>query len=193
MRRSRPLMSTVWPVCRDSTLSAAVAIGQIAPAIHPPPQTVDAVLLVAGVEAGEQGASLVGPAVAVGIAGEKQFAGSGDQHAVAPGHQAGRKGDVGEKLGPAVVAAVAVGILRDKQIFPPGLPLIVEAQRIVEHLGDPQLAIGPPIESHRVGDQRLGGDQLDVKAGRHVQRRQPGGRIERRRRAGGRILPGGAA
>ena len=53
-----------------------------------------------------------------------------------------------------------------------GFPLAIESQRIITHLDDPELAVGPPVEGDRILYQRLGGDQLDLEARRDPDRIQ---------------------
>src|SRR5262245_32974898 len=62
----------------------APAVGAINPSVEPPAQAVDAELGVAFLEAGEENVGLVGLAVGVGVAGEEDVGGGGDQDAVAP-------------------------------------------------------------------------------------------------------------
>ena len=71
-----------------------------------------------------------------------------------------------------VVVAVAVGVFQTAHAAAV-LALAVDAARIVAHLDDPQLAVRPPGHRDRIRHQRLGRDQLDLKARpsvRHGQR-----------------------
>ena len=99
---------------------------------------------------------MVGLAVAVAVLGIEDIRGAGDQDAVAPGHHAGREAEAVEEGRLLVVAAVAVGVFQEPDDAA-GLALAVDAQRVVAHLDDPELAVGPPLEGDRVLDQRLGG------------------------------------
>ena len=44
------------------------------------------------------------------------------------------------------------------------LSLAIQAQRIVAHLDNPELAVGPPVKGDRVLDERLGGGEFDPEA-----------------------------
>src|SRR6185503_15156395 len=74
-------------------LPAAVAIRAVNPAIESPLETVHAVLLISGLEAGEQHGALIAFVVAVGGAEEKDVGSGGDDDPVAPWVQAGGKGE----------------------------------------------------------------------------------------------------
>ena len=90
----------------------------------------------------------------------------GDDHAVAPGHDAGRERQAVEEGRLLVITAVAVRVFEEPD-HAARLALAVDAQRIIAHLDDPELAVGPPVDRDRVLDQRLAGDQLDLEPGAH--------------------------
>ena len=135
-------------------LAAAVAVGAVDPAVEAELEAVDPVLLVPLAEAREEDLAVVGLAVAVAVLGVEDVGRAGDEHAVAPGHDAGRERQAVEEVGRLVVPAVAVGVFEDPDDAP-RLPLAVDAERVVAHLDDPELAVGAPVEGDRVLDQRL--------------------------------------
>src|SRR5262249_35969619 len=69
--------------------AAGVAVGAVDPVVEAPRQTVDAMLLIAFDEAGEEDDLLVGFAVAVGVFGVENVRGAGNEHALAPRKDAG--------------------------------------------------------------------------------------------------------
>src|SRR5262249_14504434 len=141
-----------------------VAVRTVHPVIQSPTQAVDAVLRVDFAETSEEHLLLVRLAVTIGVLGVKNVRGASDQHAFAPGHDAGWIFESVETDGGLVVLAVAFSAL---QALDPAarLPLVVETERIVNHLDDPELAIGSPVERDGALHQRLGGDQLDGETG----------------------------
>ena len=74
-----------------------------------------------------------------------------------------------EKRRLLVVSAVAVSVFQ-KPDDAAGFAFAVDTQRVVAHLDDPELAVGPPLEGDRVFDQGLGGGQLDLETGRDLDR-----------------------
>ena len=60
------------------------------------------------------------------------------------------------------------------------LALAVDAERVIAHLDDPQLAVGTPGEGDRGLHQRLGGDQFDLETGTQLPTAQGGLRRLRR-------------
>src|SRR5262249_50721485 len=60
--------------------------------------------------------------------------------------------------------AIGLGLLQELDLAP-RLALAVSAERVVAHLDDPELAVGPPGEVDGGHDDRLGGHQLDLEAG----------------------------
>ena len=112
-------------------------------------------LLVPFDEAGEQHFAMVGLAVAVAVLGVEDVRGARDQDTLSPGHHAGREAEPVEERRLLVIPAVAVGIFQESD-HAAGLALAVDAQRIIAHLDDPELAVGAPIEGDRVLDQGLG-------------------------------------
>ena len=170
-RKSRPLIDVDLPRLERADRAAAVAVGAVDPAVQAELEAVEPVLLVALDEAGEEHLAMVGLAVAVAVLGIEDVRGARDQHAFRQGITPVGKPEAVEERRLLVVAAVAVRVFEEPDDAA-GLPLAVDAQRIVAHLDDPELAVGPPVEGDRVLDQRLGGDQLDREAGRDPDRFQ---------------------
>ncbi len=166
---------------------AAIAIRQINPAIHAPAQAVDAVLLVAFVEAGEERGAFVRFAVGVvwcGILCIKNVGGCGDEDAFVPDHDARGEVQVIEEDGAAVVLAIAVCVFEEDDAAG-GFYFAIcigNARRIIAHLDDPEFSIRAKVESDRVHHQRLSGDELCAKAGDELNRIARSLRRARRRR-----------
>ena len=91
--------------------TAAITIGNMDPAVQAPFKTVDTVLLVSGLEAGEEDLSFVGATIAIRVFGVEDIRGGGDEDPVSPGHDPGGEGDVIKEDRGSFVAAVAVVIL----------------------------------------------------------------------------------
>ena len=153
--------------------AAAVAVGPVDPAVEAELEAVEPVLLVALGEPGEEDLAMVGLAVAVAILGVEDVGRRGDEHAVPPGHEAGGKRQAVEERRRLVVAAVAVRVLEEPD-HAAGLALAVDAQGIVAHLDDPELAVGAPVQRDRVLDQGLAGGQLDLEPRRDADRVERG-------------------
>ena len=102
-------------------LAAAVAVGAVKPVVQAPDQAVDAMLLIAFLEAAVQDLALVGPAVAVGVLGVKNFRRTRDEHALAQGAHRSENRDRQETRA-TCRSAVAVDVLETRTV-PPGLPL----------------------------------------------------------------------
>jgi hypothetical protein len=146
---------------------AAVAVADVQPVIQAPPQAVDAVLLVPFAEALIQGLAHVGLAVAGRVLGIEDLRRGGDEDPLAPDLHAGGERNLVEEDFRLVVLAVAVGI--GQRLHPAAglakfVPFLVpgDAARVIAHLHDPQPAVRPPVKRHRIDDQRLGSDQLDL-------------------------------
>src|SRR5262249_35309589 len=101
--------------------------------------------------------------VAVGVLGVEDFRGTGDDDALAPRYNAGRKADFVEKDRRFIVLAIAPGAFEELDASA-GLALAIDAERIVAHLDDPELAIGSPGETDRVLHQWLRHDQFGDEA-----------------------------
>src|SRR5512145_1856970 len=71
--------------------AAAVTVGSVNPAVESPLEAVEAMLLVARVEAGEQNLAHVRTVIAIGVLGVEQIRCGGYEHALSPRHHAGRK------------------------------------------------------------------------------------------------------
>src|SRR5262249_34352532 len=101
-----------------------VAVRTVHPVIQSPTQAVDAVLRADFAETSEEHLLLVRLAVTIGVHGVKNVRGASDQHAFAPGHDAGWIFESVEKDGGLVVLAVAFSAL---QALDPAarLPLVV--------------------------------------------------------------------
>src|SRR5205807_2229827 len=103
--------------------AARIAVGAVQPVIEAPDEAVDAMLLIALLEAGEQDDLLVRLAVAVGVLGIKDFGSAGDNDALAPGSDAGRIAEVVEEDGGLVIGTVArPGFLQE---FDPATELVL--------------------------------------------------------------------
>ena len=139
--------------------AAGIAVGEDEPAVEGPGKPVGAVLLVAGLESGEEGFALVGGAVAVGVAGEDEVGDGEDEAAVAPGEDAGGEGDALEEDFRHVVGAVAVEVVEGADAAA-GLGV-----GVVGHFGDPEGPVGSPGEVDGVGDEGFGSDEFDLQAG----------------------------
>src|SRR5262249_6542664 len=129
--------------------AAAVAVGAVDPVVQAPDKAVDAVLLVALHETGVEDNFLVGLAVAVGVLGVEDVRGAGDQHTLAPRQHAGRVAEVVEEDGRLVVLAGAPGVFEELDLAAE-LALAIDAERVVAHLDDPELAVRPPGHRDRV-------------------------------------------
>jgi hypothetical protein len=100
--------------------AVVTAGGDVDPIVEAPAQTVGAELLVALGEAGVEDFFLVGFAVAVGVAEEKNVGGGGDDDAIAPGDEAVGEIQAFGKEGAVVVGAVGVSIFEDADAATPG-------------------------------------------------------------------------
>ena len=146
--------------------AAAVAVGAVDPVIQPPDEAIDAVLLVALGEAGEERLAHVGAAGTGRVFGVEDLRSTGDNHALAPGHHTGREGKVVEEDRRLDILAVAVGVFKILDDAA-RLAFAVHAERIVGHLHDPELAVRAPGKGDRILHKRLGGRQLDFEARPH--------------------------
>ena len=129
------------------------------PAVEPPAQAVGAELLVALAEPGDEFLD-----VAV-LADVEHVRRGGDQSAVAPGHDAVGKVESGRDDLAGVVGPVRVGVGQHPQ---PAAAFA--AVGVVGHLGHPEPAVGVPVEGDRIHDQRLGRDEVEFEALRHMDR-----------------------
>src|SRR5262249_14343536 len=123
--------------------AAAVAVGAVDPVVEPPDEAVDAVLLIAREEAGEQDLALIGLAIAIRVLGVEDVRGRGPEHALPPRQAAGREADVVEEDGGLVVLAVVLGRFEELDA-PAGLALTVDSEGVVTHLDDPELTVRAP-------------------------------------------------
>ena len=97
----------------DAGDRAAVPAGQVQPVVEAKAEAVHPVLRIPFFEAGEQRLLLIGAAVAVGVLRVDDRGGGGDQCAVSPGDDAGRKSDAVEKRDRLVVATVVIDVRED--------------------------------------------------------------------------------
>ena len=165
---SRPLMEMTFPGGDRFHRAAAVAVGGVDPAVESPFETVEPMLLVARRESGEQHLPHVGPTVAIRVLGVKHVRRRGDERPLAPRHHAG-----GERrcFQETVAFSYRPSPSVSSRTFttPPGLPVPIQAQRIVAHLHHPEPSIGAPLERDRIHHQRLRGHQLDAKSRPHAE------------------------
>ena len=148
--------------CKEGTdLSAAVTIGAVDPVVEAPQQRVHPVLLVAEAEAGIELLCSVGLAIPIGIFGVDDVRCGGDEYTLVPGVYPVGEIEPLEEDSRLVVAAVGIGVLKIDHLSSmpcvPGLSL-----RVVNHLGNPELAVNSPVKGHRIPYERLCGHQLDA-------------------------------
>src|SRR5262249_38656812 len=86
------------------------------------------------------------------------------EHALAPRKDAGWIAEIVEEDRRLVVGAVGFGLFEELD-FAAELTLAVDAERIIAHLDDPELAVRPPGEGDGVHDERLGGHEFGCEAG----------------------------
>src|SRR5438128_11693793 len=91
---------------------AAAAVGGINPIVEPVFKTVDPMLLISWIETSDDRFAQIGPAIAVGVFGIKNFRRGADEHAFAPDHDAVRERDVRQKHSRFSVTAVTIGVLQ---------------------------------------------------------------------------------
>ena len=130
-------------------------------------------LLVALDESCEERPALVRLAVAVGVLSVKNFRRGGDQDTITPRENAGGKIQVVQEHGGLVIAAVAVGVFqhfdstarhvaapfrRREDFFATRRPRgrsragrrFHATERVIEHIDDPEPAIGAPVEGNGI-------------------------------------------
>ena len=128
---------------------AAIAVGEVKPAVETPFESIEAVLLIALGEAREEHASHIGTPVAIGVFGVEQFGSRRDEGALSEGQHTRGKGQVGEERYHAIHAPIAIVIVEN--IHPAtGFAFAVEAQRVVPHLDHPQPPLHVPVEVNRI-------------------------------------------
>ena len=132
--------------------ASAVAVGSVDPAIEAELEPIEPVLLVPWPESCEEHVATVGLAIAVGVLGIEDVRRAGDDDPFPPRNQAGGEAEAVEERGRFVVATVAVGVFQDPD-NPAELPFVVDSERVVTHLDDPELAVGAPVEGDRIFDQ----------------------------------------
>ncbi len=103
--------------------AAAVAVGPVDPAVEAELEAVDPVLLVALGEPGEEDLAMVGLAVAVAVLGVEDVGRAGDEHAVAPGHDAGRETAGRRGTSSACRRRPSPFVSSRNRTTPPGFPL----------------------------------------------------------------------
>ena len=156
--------------------------GAIDPSVESPAEAVGAELLVAFEESADEDGPLVRLAIAVGVAQPEDLGSGGDDHAVAPGDEAGREAEAfGEHRG-LVGATVTVGVPQDPDPAA-RFAAAVEAHRVIGHLDDPGVAGDVPVDRDGVEHERFGGDEVDGESVRHM---DPGEGFAGRERLGSR-------
>ena len=152
-------------------LDVAMDIDRLVEVEHPvvaPPQRVEDVVGILGAEAREHDAGLVGLAVAVGVLEVEQLGAVGDvRTAVARLDAGGDQQAAGEDRG-LVGPAVAVAVLDDEDLVVGDLPRL--DLRIDLRAGDPEPAGGVEVHLDRLGDDRVGREQVDLEAVGHDER-----------------------
>ena len=103
--------------------AAGIGIGAIDPIVDAPGQAVDAMLLVAFLEARVEDDLLVGLAGAARGLGVEDVRGARHQHALAPRQDAGRKAEIVEEDGHLVIGAIGPGFFEELDAASPGFPL----------------------------------------------------------------------
>ena len=150
-------------------VAARVAVGCTA-SCQSVKQAVDLVLRIALLEAGVEHHLLVRHAGAGGVFGVEDLGSGDDEGPLVPGQHGCREMQTVEENGHLVEFTGPLGIFED--LDPPtGLALVVQTERIVAHLNDPEPAVGPEAEAGRAGDKWLSGHQLDLEARPHFNRR----------------------
>ncbi len=158
-----------------SDRAADQAIRAVDPVVEPVGQAVDAGLEILGREPPVEELADVGPAVAVEILRIQDVRCRADEHALLPGHHAGREREVVEEGGRPIISTVAVGVFQ-RDDPPAGLAIAVEAAGVVAHLADPELAVGSPVDRYGTLHQRFGGDKLNLETLGHPDRGESFGR-----------------
>ena len=117
---------------------------------------------VLGAEAREDDARLVGLAVAVGVLEVQQLGAVGDVGAAVARLDAGRDQQAVGEDGGLVGPAVAVAVFEDQDLVVGDLARL--DLRIDLGAGDPEPARGVEVHLDRLGDQRVGREQVDLEA-----------------------------
>ena len=149
----------------DAHLSRGTARRAVDAVVMPPAEAVHQRLHVESVDpiadAGEDDSPLVGFLVAIGVFQKENVRRRADEHATVVTNDRRWPSKVTSIDRRAVVTAVAVLVLEQPHLTKP----IVTVLRVADHLDDEQPAV--LVERHRywVGDERLGGSQLDAETG----------------------------
>ena len=142
------------------------AVATPEPAVGTPVQGVEHVVLSVDAPAVElDDRRAVGPVVAVAVGDEDQVGRGADPDPAEPQRDAGVVGPSVGKDGPAIEAAVAVGVLEDQDAIPAARPAQPDRVRVVLDHPEPP----PVVDGHgdRLDDVGLGGGESDPEPGRH--------------------------
>ena len=152
-------------------LDVAVDVDRLVEVEHPvgaPPQCMEDVMGVLGAEAGEDDLARVGLAVAVEVGQVEQLGAVGDVGAAVARLDPGGDQELVGEDGGLVGLAVVVGVLEDHDL-------------VVGHLarldlgvdlgaGDPKPPEGVEVHLDRLGQQRVGGEEVDLEPLGHLER-----------------------
>ncbi len=146
-------------------LDVAVDVDRLVEVQHSvvaPTKRVQNVVRVLGAEARQHDAADVGLAVAVGVLEVQQFGAVGHVDAAVARLDAGGNQQTVGKDGGLLGAAVAVGVVEHQNLIVRFLARL--DLRINLAAGDPQPALSVEIDVDRLGQQRIGGVQVDLEA-----------------------------
>ena len=118
-------------------------------------------LLVSLREAGVKNFSKIGLAVTICIFGIKQIRCRSNEDSFFPGDHTTGERNLVEEQRRTVVSSVVIRIFQ-KSNPTTGCSTTVDPQRIIRHFGNPQLAIGAPVERDRIHRQRFVRDEFDL-------------------------------
>ena len=137
-------------------------VGHINPVVDSQPRVGDARLRIHFRKSGVEHLAHVGFAVAIGVFEEQDVGGAGDDQPALPRHNAADFENVIREDRPLVGLTVAVGVLEQHDARTRRLALR-RIVRIVQHLAHVDLAVFVEHHFDGIENQRLAGEQLDVK------------------------------
>lgn len=134
------------------------AIGSVNVIVETPAQAVDAQLLIALFEAGEEDFLQVGFTVTVGVFGIDNVGSSGDEGAFFPAHDTSGEVEAFEEEKGLVEDAIVVSVAEETN---PSTGFSVDAGWVISHFSDPEATVRCPVDGDGILDERFGGHELD--------------------------------
>lgn len=134
------------------------AIGSVNVIVETPAQAVDAQLLIALFEAGEEDFPEVGFTVTIGVFGIDNVGSSCDEGAFFPAHDTSGEVEAFEEERGLVEDAIVVGVAEETN---PSTGFSVDAGGVVGHFSDPETTVRSPVDGDGILDEGFGGHELD--------------------------------